>query len=459
MANNTASSDLYNLLITRDFDVQALDAKTGKPPIDAEGHTDMGEADMFSFDYVASSGKNYGTVVILTGEDGNFNVFFGDNIGKTMDQEDKDDWFQFLQQLSQFAKRNRMRLDLSNISKLKYTMQGISALKESYYGNRKISYSGQPMEARLMIKHNRTLGEEDARFRHIESLFIETADEERYKLPFRSLVGGRAMLEHVRSGGKPYDDRGQHITQVIEQLAVLSHFRRANQGKVFEGAAGDLVQETLNYYESLKKNIKALGSSRGYKSYFESWAPEEVNEQELLVDDIKGLFIEQKIDPRIEAALPTMARIQQGHSMKEAKIFEEWIDNVAEGTWELPDTPEQLTKLKALVGQELIVGSDGINATEQLYDIVGDDHLFDLIGALAKKDPNANAWDSPEVVQRLQQLVPGIEIGAQTPEPNSGLGEDDKQEQDECWTTTATPPLEESDTMELDKIKFLAFPK
>jgi hypothetical protein len=166
-----------------------------------------------------------------------------------------------------FAKRNLLKYDVQDISRLKYTIQGIAAIKEDlfegYYGNRKFSYSGEPTEARLVIKHSRPLGESDARFRHVESLFIETADSERFRLPFKNLAGGRAMLEHVRQGGRPYDPRGQHIREIVEQISVLSQFRRAHRGRVFEGAAAELVTETDHYYESLRKNLKSLQHSRG----------------------------------------------------------------------------------------------------------------------------------------------------------------------------------------------------
>jgi hypothetical protein len=46
---------------------------------------------------------------------------------------------------------------------------------------------GEQTQARLVIKHNRTLGEDDKRYRYVESLFIETADQERFRLPFKSL--------------------------------------------------------------------------------------------------------------------------------------------------------------------------------------------------------------------------------------------------------------------------------
>ena len=99
--------------------------------------------------------------------------------------------------------------------------------------------------------------------------------------------------------------------------------------------------------------------------------------------------------------------------MKEADIFESWINNLAEGTWSLPETPEQLDKLKTLMTKELIVGPDATNATEQLYDLIGDDVLFDRLHILADQDPRANAWNDTEVMQRIKEL--GIEM----PEPSA----------------------------------------
>lgn len=409
MAINTTGQQLNDLLITRNFDPEALDAATGKPSIDNQGAPAPQNADMFKFDWVARSGKNYGTVVCLLGDDDNLEVYFGDNLGRGMDPEDKNDWYGFLEQLSNFAKRNRKFFNPKDLSKLKYTMAGIAAIKEGlfegYYGNRKISYAGEPTEARLMIKHNRTLGENDARYRYVESLFIETAEGERFKLPFRKLAGGRAMLEHVRKGGTPYDIRGQHITEMVEQINVLAQFRRAHQGRVFEGAAGDLISETDQYYRQLQQNLKAISHSRGYQQYFETWTPADITETDLIVEDLKTLFVETRIDPRIEQALPMLAKIQkEAQQMKEAEIFESWASRLVEGTWSLPETPEQQEELKTLMSQPLTAGADGMNATEQLYNLVGDDELFDIISDIASTDPDANVWDDKRVQNRLEQL-------------------------------------------------------
>ena len=405
---NTLSQQLLDLLASRNVHPEMLD-KMGKP-------SDAQNAKTFTFDYTSGSGNNYGTMVIVLDSDNDMKIMYGDNLGRTMEGDDKSEFFDFIQHLSKKATQNRWTHSIQDISQLKHTMQGMAAIQEGlfegYYGTRKISYAGQPTEARLQIVHSQPLGENDARYRHIAKMFIETADGERFKLGFKSLAGAKAMLEHVRQGGKPYDIRGCHITETVNEVAVLSRFNRASATRILEGTTQELITEAQAYYQTLRENLKHMATSRGYNKYFESWHPATINEQEGVVDNIKTLFIEQSIDSRIEAALPLLAKIQQrGQQMKEADIFESWISNLGEGTWNLPETPEQLDKLKTLMTKELIVGPDATNATEQLYDLIGDDILFDRLQELADRDPRANAWNDTEVMDRIREL--GIEM----PEP------------------------------------------
>ena len=399
MTPDSISQDLYDLLVTQNFDPETTDGQ-GQPSQPDEGT-------VFSFDYTGESGKNYGTAVLVVGEDNDLMFFFGDNLGRTMEEPDKSEWFQFLQQLSRFATQHRYTWSPKDLNKFKYTMQGMAAIKEGlfegYYGTRKKSYMGEQTTARLVINHNRIIGENDKRYRYVESLFIETAQGECFKLGFKNLSGGKAMLEHVRQGGNPYNVRGQHITELVTEANVLSRFNRASQHKMFEGVTQTLVEQAQTYYKTIKENLKHMASSRGYKNYFESWSPADIGQEESLVEDLKTLFVEQSIDSRIETALPLLAKIQQqGTPMKEAEIFENWVNNLAEGTWEIPDTPEQQQQLIDIMSQELPVGADATNATEQLYNIFGDDILFDNLEELARRDPDADARQV--VYDRLQEL-------------------------------------------------------
>jgi hypothetical protein len=400
MADITPSRKLFDLLVTKDFDSEILDS-SGKPA------ADPAEAEIFSFDFRAESGKDYGTVVIMLGDDNNLDVYCADNVGKTMEGDDKNDWFQFLQQLKQFAVKNFLSFSIKNLNRLRYSMQGQAAIREglfeSWTGKRDVSWNAGSNESRLVIKHKRALGENEARFRCVESLFIETADGERFRLPFRNLTAGRAMLEHVRAGGRPYDLCGQHIVEMVNELTLLSRFKRANSGKLLEGDTAILVEQAAAYYENLRTDLKSLTTRTGYKTYFESWAPAELSEQEVVIEGLKHLFVTQSIDQRIEDALPLIARIQQqGNLMKEAAIFEAWADRLMEGTWATPDTPEKQAQLVQLMSAELPVGADATNATEQLYDLIGDDELFDRLQALADQDANADARQT--VYDRMQEL-------------------------------------------------------
>lgn len=400
MAQITPARKLFDLLISRDFDPEMLDSAGKAAP-------DPAEAEIFSFDFRAESGKDYGTVVIMLGDDNSLDVFCADNVGKTMEGDDKDDWFAFLEQLKHFAVKNFMSFSTKNLNRLRYSMQGQAAIKEglfeSWSGKKDVSWNAGANESRLVIKHKRNLGEGEARFRYVDSLFVETADGERFRLPFRNLTAGRAMLEHVRNGGRPYDLRGQHIAEMVTELTLLSRFRRANAGKLLEGDTATLVEQATLYADNLKTSLKSLTTRTGYTKYFESWKPAEPTEQEMVIEGLKHLFITQSIDQRIEDALPVIAKIQQQeNAMKEATIFEAWANQLMEGTWQTPDTPEKQAELLKLLSNDLPVGADATNATEQLYGLMGDDELFDQLYALAQEDANADARQV--VINRMQEL-------------------------------------------------------
>ncbi len=405
---NNASTALYDLLVTRDFDPEILDS-SGKAV------TDPSQAELFSFDWKTAN-KNYGTVVVLLGADQELEVYYGDNLGRSMESEDRRDWYQFLEQMKSFATRNLLTFELNNLNRLKYTMQGMAAIKEGlfegYYGTRKMSYSDQPKRTKLVIRHDRTLGEGDKRYRHIESLFVETADGERFRVPSRSLMHGKMLARHVAEGGTPYDAFGQHITEIIAEMATMSRFVRAARGRAFEGEAAAMTESAVRHYQDLKAKAKRMISQRGYREERERFDPAQFTDSEVTVEAIRDMFIENSLDQRIEEALPILARIaiplavdalsSDDSELDEARQFESWANNLVEGTWALPEGPEEIARLKELMAEPLPVGPDATNATEQLYDLLGDDALFDELEEMARMDANADA--RPAIQRRLKQL-------------------------------------------------------
>jgi hypothetical protein len=186
--------------------------------------------------------------------------------------------------------------------------------------------------------------------------------------------------------------------------------------------------------------LKHLGSSRGYQSYFESWSPAEISGGDVVIEDLKNLFVKQTIDHRIEEALPLLARItQEANAMKEAQIFESWINNLTEGTWTLPETPEQKQILVDLLSKDFPVGADATNATEQLYDVLGDDELFDRLHELADADANADARSV--VMARMQ------EMSSQSADIEAVLGQLQTDNPDTQSVDQPPQPMEEADDL------------
>lgn len=397
--SNTAAQQLYDLLVSRDFEPEALDSM-GKPA------DDPAEAEIISFDYRTDQ-QDYGAVVMVLDGENNLDIYFGDNMGRAMEGDDRKDWYDFLYLVRMFAKRNLLTFSLKNLSRLKYNMKTMAAVKESifesYYGTRKVSYSDQPQKTRLRIKHSRDLEEGDARYRNIESIYVETDEGERFKVPSRSLMHGRMLARHVAEGGNPYDAFGQHINEIVEEMRTLANFVRASRHKNYDGGAAHMVEAAVRHYTDLKAKAKRLISRRGYHEEKNVFDPAQITSVDEAVETIRELFVQQSLDPRIEQALPVLAKLQEA-PLKEADVFETWANRVMEGTWALPDTPEAAKKVQDLMSKPLVVGPDATNATEQLYDLIGDDHLFDILSDIADKNPDANAWDDPRVMERLTAL-------------------------------------------------------
>jgi hypothetical protein len=415
MASQQIQNQIFNYLVGKDLDPEIQKIPD---PADPDGKPNI----LFTFDYLAPSGKNYGTVVILIGEQ--LEMYFGDSLGRTMEGRDKDSWYEFLLSLRNIARRNMMSYQWKDLNKLKHSLRGqaqlTEAVMESLSGNRTRSWTAPPDSTRLVIHHSRPINEGDARYRAIDKIFIETADGERYKLPFRSLRGAKAMLEHVRQGGRPYDVRGSHICEMVNELSILSKFKRAHNGKIFEADVQSIIDRTNNYFIETRNCLNHIGTAKGYTKYFESWQPMESTGDEMMVEDLRNMFIETRLDQRIESALPLLARIGR-QPMKEADEFEHWTATIVEGTWALPDTEVEKEKLAELLANPMPVGVEALNATEQLYDIFGDDQLFDKLTALAEEDPEADA--RPLILARMAELDSAFHLddymqgAAEEPEP------------------------------------------
>lgn len=381
---STAES-LYDLLSVREFDIETLDS-TGSDSVDIK------DADVFSFDF-KHQGVNYGPVVIILTTDNKLELLAADSLGKHMDDVDaRNSWFGFLEQISKFSRRRGFTsFDIDNINRSPYRMKQAasqaSRLDESWRARgRRYSENAGPQKTTLRIRHSRALDEQDARYRCVESLFIETQDGERYKLPFTNLAGGRAMARHCAEGGRPWDQRGMHITDMVKEAAVLGNFLRRRQNPVTEQAE-DLLEKARRRRRKLKHDINRLKGSRGYGGYFGSWdgGGDGGGVEESLLEQVRQAFVVEYVDPTVESAAPYLAKL------KEIDQLDDYLQKIEEGTWSLPEDDHEERKLIQLLSRPLRLGAEAMNATAQLEELLGDDQLFDQLHDAAEKDPEADA--------------------------------------------------------------------
>jgi hypothetical protein len=100
-----------------------------------------------------------------------------------------------------------------------------------------------------------------------------------------------------------------------------------------------------------------------------------------------------------------------------AENLDPGVDLLDEGTWAIPETPEDLQQLQQLLAKPLPFGMDATNVTSVLYDIIGDDTLFDTLHDLVD-DLGEDADAVPAIKEWLKDNWPNIyqKLGLETSE-------------------------------------------
>ena len=271
---NKISNELFSKIRGRFKDVTIGDE-------DATPTNDPMSARFFDFPFTAND-KSLGQVSISVNEN-EITVIYSNELVTNEDELTKKSWYDFLKELRQFARKRLLNFDTRNINKsnlnkrdYKFLAQksGDNNMNETkLYGTSRISYQ-KIGEARIMIKHTESVNQESAtgRTQKIGKIYIESADGERFRYPFKHLSGARAMARHVSEGGNAYDDFGKHIVGLSEEMAKLRKFKNymGRSAVMAESLAGytDIVKERI---ATVKKTIESLQKPVYYKETFEAF--------------------------------------------------------------------------------------------------------------------------------------------------------------------------------------------
>ena len=270
-----------------------------------------GTARFFDFDF------REGVKVNVTLDENSITILYNNDLIEESPDTVKSMWFDFMKEMRTFAKKRMLNFDTRDITKsnldkrdyqyLSQNRPGEEQMSESkMYGTSKTSFQDIG-NAKMIVKHRGPVDFENpaGRTQQIDSIYIESAEGERFKYPFRHLNGARAMCTHVSEGGNQYDAFGKHIVSLSEELSKLRTFKTyMNRSAVMaEGLAGymDIVNTRI---ETIKETVFKLQRPTNYKEAFESFeetvleeVPEDVSSNwidELTIrqfnEDLKSVF-------------------------------------------------------------------------------------------------------------------------------------------------------------------------
>jgi hypothetical protein len=297
---NKIAKDLYGKIQTRFPDIRIGDENAAV----LSKKEDIPNARFFEFEY-KENGEPLGTIAITLDSDDGVVVQVSGDLVNDNDGTTQKGAYKFIRSFRQFAKDRLLNFDVQNIGKSNMdkrdyqfqakrkeepVMAQAPIMENKMYGNARMSYQDLG-EARLVVKHSQPINLDLAagRTMHIESIYIENSQGERFKYPFKHLNGARALAEHIKHGGTPYDAIGKHISSLSEELASLRKFKGfvSRQEQVSE-AMGSVTGRVIDRIDQIKETIHKLQRSAYYEAFVESF---EEQEEQMIPEEVQNDLI------------------------------------------------------------------------------------------------------------------------------------------------------------------------
>jgi len=455
------AKDLVQQLSTRfpDMRKETGDAK----PIDGKKLTDV-DVRKISFDYRdRRDGEKLTNVSISlndVGEKPSLSVIWNEN-------PEEENWLKFLEELSTFAQVHGMDFDLQNPSQSNLDKRdpiGEAKMTESrLFGTSKTSFQDMG-EAKIIVRHTQPVNYNapNGRTQHIERIFIENAVGERFAYPVKHLNGARALARHVAEGGTPYDDIGQHIMGLSEEMAKLRFFKNyVDRSPMISENMGTIHGKVVERIEQIKKEIHALQTPRYYTEFRESFTARQSREipEDILNDWIDRLTV-RSFNEELKTVFPYIYNLvdeseipvkeltaddllsETGEEYKETNSyesidefaeFEQRLNNIVAEDDDLFSSNEELQAqaiqtLQDLFSEEVPIGTDGDNINSSLSGIIDEKKLeqaFELLAELGLDEMDARpivaeflkAYDAENDTDFSEKIgyKPGMEPPAEEP--------------------------------------------
>jgi hypothetical protein len=382
----------------------------------AQRITDPEQARFFNFDYISSDGENFGNVTISLIDENSLKIYYGSNITDSLDEAQSKEWFGFLRDLKNFARRsmltfdtrdiNRSNLDFKDIrqqagSDATFTKDELAISEGRLYGmgnNKRMSF-GDVGTHKIIIKHRDQINPEKRgdRARQIEHVFIETPVGERFLLDHTNLHGARATANHLRHGGRIGDEGSDLINEMVREMASMKHFVRAMRNRTFEDTeTTGMVEAAMHRYNEVKENLKKFQGRHGQELLMNMMDdPGEIGE-EVDIDELRERFVKKIYDDRFNEALPYVYKAYQNRkriNTEETTEFESWATGVTETTWDSDSDDMSEGELERLFQKPIAAGMDGVDGIAVINGIpdLGSEDLQNSIKKLSQvQGPDAD---------------------------------------------------------------------
>lgn len=327
------NSELFNTLKSRGYEPYARDTVDKKASVS--------DADLFVFKFV-KNGQQYGPARVSIDEKNNLVLYTNDRLEDSPSSPSKnsdfdDSWTGLKRYLRKWSRRHGLSgFKLVRDGYLQSDMETRKDMKnkklnEGYHAmGKKLTYSDSIPSVKILIQHTRQIEEGEQRYRNINRIFVENVSGERFLLPTKRPGIAKVYARHIAEGGTPYDERGKHITSLVEEYTKMAGFVRATKNGQFNESTQRLVNEGVKHYQNLRETLSSMISMRGYNKYFDNYTPV-LNEETDDATTLNELFVEETIDPRIESVMPILKRLSKNlNEMSEVKALEEWAETITE---------------------------------------------------------------------------------------------------------------------------------
>jgi len=190
------------------------------------------------------------------------------------------------------------------------------------YGSSKSSYQDVG-GTRLVVRHAKPVNEESrgSRARNIKSIYIENSQGERFKFPSRNLLPARAMARHIANEGTPFDNGGQGIVALDEEMSQLKNFTKFTRHNFHENDSVSGLHELATLrISNIKETLTHIKSSRTYAEAIETLNTESKSDENV-ENELQEVLTQHTFDESIAGVLPYLATlVSEGTIMERLEL-------------------------------------------------------------------------------------------------------------------------------------------